>query len=116
MGDARSYPKAVRLRRRAEFLNLQRGGRRRHTSHLVVIRRPAEGPSSRLGVTVSARVGNSVVRNRIKRLLRDVFRHRRTDIAPPVDVIIIAKPGADSLTHAQAAIQFAQALDLPVSD
>lgn len=113
MRGARSYPKAARLRRRAEFLSLQRSGRRRHTTHLVVIRRPAEAACTRLGVTVSSRVGNAVVRNRIKRFLREVFRDRRTAIAPPVDVIIIAKPGADSLTHAQAAIQFAQALDLP---
>ena len=115
MAGARSYPKAARIRRRAEFLGLQREGRRRHTSHLVVIRRPASGDGSRLGVTVSSRVGNAVVRNRIKRLLRDVFRHRRTDLAPPVDVIVIAKPGADALTHAQVANQFAQALDLPVT-
>jgi ribonuclease P protein component len=47
--------------------------------------------------------------------LRDVFRHRRVDLAPPVDVIVIAKPGADALTHAQVANQFAQALDLPVT-
>ena len=90
---------------------MQRDGRRRHTTHLVVIQRPASGPRSRLGVTVSKRIGNAVVRNRVKRLVREVFRHRQGHITPPVDVVVIAKPGAERLTYAQAATEFAKALD-----
>jgi ribonuclease P protein component len=108
----RTFPKAARIRRRAEYLELQREGRRRHTANLVVIRRPAPGPVSRLGVTVSGRVGNAVVRSRVKRILREIFRARRAEIKPPTDVLIIAKPGADTLSHAQAAIEFAHALEL----
>ena len=111
---AATYPKAARLRRRPEFLAIQRDGHRRHTPHLVVIRRATLGPGSRLGVTVSKRIGNAVVRNRVKRLLREVFRLRRTDIRPPVDVVIIAKPGAETLSYAQAATEFARGLDLNV--
>lgn len=107
-----TFPKAARVRRRRDFLRLQREGRRRHTTHFVVIRRPGEGAESRLGVTVSSRVGNAVVRNRIKRLVRDVFRRRRMELPVPTDVVVIAKPGADALTHAQAATEFARALEL----
>jgi ribonuclease P protein component len=107
-----TFPKAARLRRRGEFLTLQRGGRRRHTDHLVVIRHPGRGSASRLGVTVSARVGNAVTRNRVKRLLREIFRARRAELTPPVDVVVIAKPGAAILTYAQAASEFALGLDL----
>ena len=110
MAGPPSYPKAVRIRRRNEFLTLQREGRRRHTTHLVVISRPGRQAVSRLGVTVSGRVGNAVVRNRIKRLLREVFRQSRADLLPPIDLVIIAKPGADNLTYAQAADEFARAV------
>lgn len=112
MAPSCAYPKEARVRRRAEFLSLQRDGRRRHTPHLVVIHRPGAGPASRLGVTVSTRVGNSVVRNRVKRLLREVFRQHRAQLTAATDLVVIAKPGADTLTYAQAAIEFAGALGL----
>ena len=106
-----TYPKEARIRRRAEFLELQRKGRRRHTEHLVVIRHSARGPVSRLGVTVSRRIGNAVVRNRVKRVLREIFRQRRAMLTPPQDVVVIAKPGADTVSYAQAAIEFSHAVD-----
>jgi len=104
------FPKAARVRRRAEYLALQRDGRRFHTPHLVLLRRPAVGARPRLGVTVSKRIGNAVVRNRVKRLVREVFRVRQASIRPPIDLVVIAKPGAERLTYAQVAAEFAKSL------
>lgn len=64
-------------------------------------------------MTVSKRIGGAVVRNRVKRLVREIFRQRRGEIAPPSDLVIIAKPGAEKLTYAQAATELARVLDLP---
>jgi ribonuclease P protein component len=109
------YPKTSRLRTRPEFLRVQGEGRRRHTSHLVLIRQPASTSRTRLGVTVSKRIGNAVTRNRVKRLIREAFRVRQADIEP-VDLVVIAKPGVEKLTYAQVATEFAKGLDLTVDE
>lgn len=48
-------------------------------------------PASRLGFSVSRRVGNAVVRNRTKRVLREVVRHHLDRLAPGWDVVVIAR-------------------------
>ena len=52
----------------------------------------------RFGCTVSRRVGNAVVRNRVKRLLRTVFRRIRSEL-PPVDFVVVAQPQAAELAR-----------------
>lgn len=93
-------------------MSLQRDGRRRHTTSFVVIQRANIAAASRLGVTVSSRVGNAVVRNRLKRIVREFFRQYRSSLPRPVDLVVIAKPGADQLTYAQAATELERALEL----
>ena len=77
-----------------------------------MIQRPAPGVLSRLGITASKRVGNAVVRNRVKRVIRAVFRQHRSMLVSPVDLVVIAKPGVDRLTYAEAADELSRALDL----
>ena len=91
------FPKAARIRRRREFLALGRKGRRRHTAHFVVISQPRRGPS-RLGITVSRKVGGSVERNRVKRRVREIFRRDPERLAAGHDVVVIAKAGAPLLS------------------
>jgi len=49
---------------------------------------------TRIGFSVSRRVGGAVVRNRVKRRLREVIRRKLARIAPGYDLVIIARPGA----------------------
>jgi len=106
------FPKAVRLRKRHEFLALQREGRRQTLPHFIVISRHKHHAPSRLGITTSRKVGGAPTRNRIRRLVRDFFRRRRVDIVPPRDLLVIARPAAATVSYADAAHELARAFDL----
>lgn len=67
----------------------------------MLVAAPAAGQSARLGVTVSSRVGSAVARNRVKRLVRELFRTRCPHRDGVNDVVVIAKPGAQELTYAE---------------
>ena len=92
------FPKQARLRKRPEFLNLSRGGKKIYSPHFLIITQLNERGESRLGVTVSSKVGNAVIRNRVKRLLRECFRRYRHQIVPNQDVLIIARNSAADLS------------------
>ena len=107
-------PKERRVRKRSEYLRLQRVARRRGSGRLVVLTARSRHPHSRLGVTTSRRVGNAVVRNRIKRLVREIFRKSQHDIVPPQDVLVIARPEAAAATYADLQHEIVRALRLEV--
>lgn len=99
-GRDESFPKHCRILRRGEFLRIQGQGHRVHGKRLVFQFLPASGRESRVGITVSKKVGNAVVRNRIKRWIREAFRRhpelrpRRGDPQRPYDLVITAKRDA----------------------
>jgi ribonuclease P protein component len=96
------------LRSPLDFARLRRDGRRTGGATLAIsyARRPApdqgSGPATpagdeppvRVGFIVSKRVGGAVVRNRVKRRLREVVRARLTTLAPGWDIVVNARPAA----------------------
>ena len=84
-----------RLRRPSDFRRVY--DRRCSTSdgNLVVYACENELPFSRLGVSVSRKLGGAVVRNRLKRLLREAFRLSRSELPTGLDLVLIPR-GADS--------------------
>lgn len=92
-----------RLRSPKDFHRVRRGGRRSAGACLVVERAPAFTPGrSCLGLVVSRRVGGAVVRNRVKRCVREWFRRSHEAFPEAMDVVVIAR--------ARAAGQSCQAL------
>ena len=92
-----SYPRGARLLRRSDFLRVQQHGRRAHAAHFVILVLPGE--VLRLGVTVGKRVGSATRRNRIKRLVREVFRRNQSVFPAGCDVVLVARPGAECLDY-----------------
>lgn len=82
---------------RKDFVNLNRLGKRRHTGHFRIIFMSNGLGISRLGITASKQTGNAVKRNRVKRLIREFFRHHKTCFPQGHDIVIAAKKGAHNL-------------------
>jgi ribonuclease P protein component len=87
------FGKAARVLRRREFLAVQQRGERLYAGKLVVLALEAGGDRPRIGITVPGKVANSVIRNRIKRWVREAWRSVAADL-PPVDLVVIARAGA----------------------
>ncbi len=82
----------ARLRKRAEFLAVRAGEKRRGRLFLVEALKRDDAQESRLGLTVSRKVGNAVVRNRVRRRLKEAVRvHAADDMAAGTDYVIVAR-------------------------
>ena len=90
--------KEMRLRRRAEFVAVQSGGRKLHGRHLLALTLQQTLPVGRVGITVTKKVGNAVVRNRIRRMLREWLRTNGW-VPPGWDVVLVAKDSAARQGH-----------------
>lgn len=104
-GKGNSFPPAWRLHCRNEFDLVWKGGRKRQAAHFLVIvmQRPC-GPT-RLGLTVSRKIGGAVARNRVKRMLREFFRLSYNRLPASVDLVVVAKKGAAELSFEEVATE-----------
>jgi ribonuclease P protein component len=73
---------------------------------------PSDLDYCRLGLTVPRKVGGAVRRNRVKRLLREVFRHNRTRLEPRMDLVVNARPGIASRSLAELEREFLRSFSI----
>ena len=103
-----AFPKASHLRQRSDFARVFDAGRRVAAPALALHWLAAAQP--RLGIAVSRKVDpNAVGRNRIKRTLREAFRHLRPQLLP-ADYVVVARPAAAALDNAALRNLFSQLL------
>ena len=93
--------KRQRLLKRSEFLWLSKNGRKTQNRHFIAVYRRRDDGVSRIGITVSRRVGNAVTRNRIKRHCREAFRCHAIRSVPAMDIMVIAKREAARIDGAE---------------
>ena len=93
-----AYTKADRLRKRSEFVHISQQGRKVQDRYFIICYCPGQNSASRMGITVTKRVGKAVTRNRIKRIVREHFRLNRKRTQPYLDINVIAKKEAVDLT------------------
>ncbi len=94
--------RSAKMRQSSDFLRCYRRGRRRHGSLAVLHVSRNAGSEARLGITASRKVGKAVVRHRLKRRVREVFRRwpGRQEL-PRVDIVVHLKPAAASASFAR---------------
>lgn len=100
-----SFGRDRRVLRRSDYLETYARGRRHVGRLLVVFVRPGEGASARLGVTITKKTGSAVVRNRLRRRLKELFR-RSDAFTSPVDVVVNVRPGAEKAGFSDLARDF----------
>ena len=96
--NGNTYTKADRLRKRSEFVHVSQQGKKVQNKHFIACYCPGQKNASRIGITVTKRVGNAVKRNRIKRIVRENYRLKPKGTQPYLDINIIAKKEAVNIT------------------
>lgn len=93
--------KSHKILKRHDFVFLSKYGKKLQDSCFIIIYKQDGSDHSRLGITVSKRVGNAVMRNRLKRLIREYFRLNKNHLTGYWNFNIIAKKKAAALSSRQ---------------
>jgi ribonuclease P protein component len=102
--------KAERLTAPAEFTRCYRRGERLRTSYFTVYAYRREQRATRLGLAVGKAIGGAVVRNRVKRRLRELFRRHKASVPAGYDLFVRALPGSAAAPYAELETAWCQAI------
>ena len=97
-----SFSKAKRLTQPAEFTAVKFQGRAYRGALLILgVRANKEEKAFRVGFVTSKRLGGAVVRNRVRRRLRDIVRREQARLRPGFWFVVVARPAAARATHGE---------------
>lgn len=91
--------RATTLKENYEFRRVYNKGKSGVSPVLVVYARPNRGGRNRLGITVSAKLGKAVVRNRVRRRLREIYRLSQPEAKQGYDIVIVARTRAVTASY-----------------
>jgi ribonuclease P protein component len=106
-GERLRFRKSDRILRRADFLRVQHQGKKVQTRSFLIMVLPAE--QSRIGITVTRRTAGAVGRNRIKRLVREVYRSNRALFPEGCELVLVARAAATALDYPALRAELEQA-------
>ena len=105
------FSRQERLRKRREYQRAYQRAEKFQTAHLFLYILENSLPHNRLGITASRKIGKSVVRNRVKRRLREIFRTNKARVLPCADLVINVKRSAKDASSQQLKKDFMSALE-----
>ncbi|HYK88441.1 MAG TPA: ribonuclease P protein component [Acidobacteriota bacterium] len=85
------FPRQHRIVRGSDYRSIYGTGRKLNSGRFVLFARENNLDHQRLGITVSRKVGGAVIRNRVKRLFREIFRKSSADLPDHFDLVVNAK-------------------------
>ena len=95
-GHRFKFPKSRRVRSSLDFQRVYERKQRAGDEHLLIFADANHLATTRIGLSVSRKNGNSIVRHRIRRLLKEAYRLEQHEIPEGLDLILIPRPGSQS--------------------
>ena len=87
------------LKKNQDFQQVYKRGTSKANRYLVMYVLPNQHMMNRLGISVSKKVGNSVVRHRLTRLIRESYRLNEAEFENGLDIVVVARPQAKDRTY-----------------
>jgi ribonuclease P protein component len=114
-----ALPKERRLAKRPQFVRVYETGRKQFSRYAVLFFAGNDLQNSRIGITVTRKVGKANIRNRLKRWTREIYRRQREPLgldAPALDIVVNIKPGAALASFEEFSRDLTRVLERIVTD
>lgn len=87
------------LKKNKDFQSVYRRGKSYGNKYLVMYLLPNQTESNRIGISVSKKVGNSIVRHHLTRLIRESYRLHEENFQRGYDMVVVARTAAKDKTY-----------------